>query len=357
VGAAFTAWKNFAENMQTVRAHRTAKKKAKESTKNVIITYVDRTHKNNMVKTLEIWRSVIRTNKKNFNTMKATEAYDPTIQQDPQDPNKKRSSNTRWKESRHAHVMHRSNQEQDHQTAQKHKQMESRKLKKANKQASERRGQPTEQDRLRLARARTTTTGQQPSTSIQASPSSNNPVTQTYYSPAILFAPETIPAQSPPRRGRYKTIQRGKARTTTRHNHASRQRSTPTTPVLSSRPQTRHQGVAKYAALHKDQHRQNPRNTNQSPLESQTTPTSPHIIQENSEDIRDLVDILLNIQYKKTISVSSPSKDNIATIQRDPKHQKDNEGSTQPVQKLMNVKSRQDAFRIVDRTVDSIQRK
>ena len=101
---------------------------------------------------------------------------------------------------------------------------------------------------------------------LQRTPKPTTEVLQTYYPPGKLFAQASTPTQSPPRRGRYKTIQRGSwkqprkifqrrirnGETAPSKNQHEQQRSTPTVTVLSSRLLTQRQRTKKSPATSKE---------------------------------------------------------------------------------------------------------
>jgi hypothetical protein len=206
---------------------------------------------------------------------------------------------------------------------------------------------------------------------LQRTPKPTTEVLQTYYPPGKLFAQASTPTQSPPRRGRYKTIQRGSwkqprknfqrkirnGETTTSKNQHEQQRSTPTVTVLSSRLLTQRQRTKKSPGTSKERHRQNPRHTIAPSQKDQTAPTFPHTTQENLAFGQKLMRILLlTLQHQDTTSASSLGKDiNVH-------HLFDIDHLTQPVQRTgqiekdrISVKQTNEVFYIVDRAADATQ--
>jgi hypothetical protein len=181
-------WKLAIITSRGKTATKAAKKMRKELIKKTLLTVAHRTYKFLMARTLQIWRGLPRA------TTTAAVIDDSSTQLDSRVPSKKRSSNIRRQASKRTRVELRASDKQDRQTA---REIKRRKWNARMETLLMIASRPGKKQTVTMA------------VILQRTPKPTTEVLQTYYPPGKLFAQASTPTQSPPRRGRYKTIQRG----------------------------------------------------------------------------------------------------------------------------------------------------
>jgi hypothetical protein len=251
-------------------------------------------------------------------TMTIVEIPSPT-QLDPKDPEQRTSSNIRRKAHKKARIDIRASETPDRQSTWEHK-----------RKRWETRQQAAIANESKPHKGYTATMA----VTQDLTPWVIIELRQTYYSTGIIFAQAPTPTQSPPRKGRYKIIQRGlwkqprkifqrkaqKEETRSRNPEQTTHWVKPTARILSSKPVTQHQQTKKQAALEK-------KNTTV-PTQDQPVLTSSHL--------HNLITHPTTRQYQDAKEESLHTIDQAAeSIQGHPKDHC-NEWATQVLQELLS---------------------